>query len=295
MNIAPHTECYIVGGGPSLKKFNWNLLDGKFVIAINRAYEVLPRAQIVYFTDKDWWEQHKQNLLNHKGKKIKGSLTRSRANHPEVEEYTLSGPTGLDTSERCLKHGHNSTHAAINLAAVHLGFKKIYLLGADMGWGEKNNKTTSHWHTGHKRTDPESVYNKMREALATIVDPLKKMGVEVININNKPTLPFFRTASFEEIFGPKYSIMSDNKQPELLGDKVEKVIEALGGKSVAKQIERITKKPCGCQKRKQALNNMHRRMIRQPIPPKIEPSVTPQPRKITPPNPGIIPRVPRRK
>jgi len=31
--------CFIVGGGPSLKDFNWHLLKGKRTIGVNRAFE----------------------------------------------------------------------------------------------------------------------------------------------------------------------------------------------------------------------------------------------------------------
>lgn len=50
--------------------------------------------------------------------------------------------------------------------------------------------------------------------------------------------------------------MSEDKQedPKLLGDVVEDVLDALGGKQVAALIERVTKKPCNCGARKQRLN-----------------------------------------
>lgn len=44
------------------------------------------------------------------------------------------------------------------------------------------------------------------------------------------------------------------EQPKLLGDKVEEVLDALGGKQVAALIERVTKKPCNCGARKQRIN-----------------------------------------
>ncbi len=57
--------------------------------------------------------------------------------------------------------------------------------------------------------------------------------------------------------------MSDEKENVYLGDRVEKVIEKVGGKKVAKAYEKVTKRPCGCQKRKQALNNWHKRQIQK--------------------------------
>ena len=48
---------------------------------------------------------------------------------------------------------------------------------------------------------------------------------------------------------------------ELLGDKVERVLKKVGGDKVARKVEKITKRPCGCQKRKKALNDFHRKQI----------------------------------
>lgn len=53
-------------------------------------------------------------------------------------------------------------------------------------------------------------------------------------------------------------------EEKLLGDKVEEVLQKVGADKVAKKVEKVTKRPCGCQKRKNKLNNLHRRMIGQP-------------------------------
>lgn len=53
-------------------------------------------------------------------------------------------------------------------------------------------------------------------------------------------------------------------EEEGLGDKVEKVITKVGGKKVAKKIEGITKRPCGCKKRKDWLNQFGRRFNKKP-------------------------------
>lgn len=44
------------------------------------------------------------------------------------------------------------------------------------------------------------------------------------------------------------------EDPKLLGDVVEDVLDALGGKQIAAAIEKITQKPCNCGARKQRLN-----------------------------------------
>jgi hypothetical protein len=40
-----------------------------------------------------------------------------------------------------------------------------------------------------------------------------------------------------------------------LGDTIEKITKVTGIKAVTDAVSKVTKKPCGCQKRKEALNN----------------------------------------
>jgi len=48
--------------------------------------------------------------------------------------------------------------------------------------------------------------------------------------------------------------MDTNDVSKGLGDTVEKITQKLGIKKVMESIEKKTGKPCGCQKRKEALN-----------------------------------------
>ena len=140
-------------GRPSLTDFDWKKLDGKFLIAINRSYEVLPEAQIVYFTDDDFWQRHKGKMIAHKGKKYRGRLARKTViDHPDVLELQLQPkPSGWSDQFGELYHGSNSGFACIQVAA-QLGFKTINLLGFDMKHegtyvkGKKNCLGTTHWH-----------------------------------------------------------------------------------------------------------------------------------------------------
>ena len=47
-------RCFIVGGGPSLRGFDWGRLRGERVIAVNRAFEQLPFADISVSLDERW-------------------------------------------------------------------------------------------------------------------------------------------------------------------------------------------------------------------------------------------------
>lgn len=54
-----------------------------------------------------------------------------------------------------------------------------------------------------------------------------------------------------------------SEKEDLLGDKVQRGLEKLGADKVAKQIEKVTKKPCGCGRRTKQLNNLNRAFIRK--------------------------------
>jgi len=194
-----NNECFIVGGGPSLIGFNWALLANKFTIAINRAYEVLPTANLLYFTDTDYWERHKDAMCAHGAPICRGAITANQTNHPRVNDFLLTGARGIETLPGKLRHGSNSPYAALNLAGVHLGFKTVYLMGVDMKWGE-GKKT--HWHDGHKRIDPESGYANMINAYDQLVHILPQHGFQVININSGSRIKTLPTVSYEQIFGP---------------------------------------------------------------------------------------------
>lgn len=245
-----HTA-YVVAGGPSLKDFDWTLLGpDKFVVAINRAYEVLPNAQLIYFTDKDFWDVHRANMVKHKGILVRGVRKLGETNHPHVHECHLTGERGFDTKPNHLKHGRNSTYAALNLLAAHLGFKQIYILGLDMKWGMKGKKHTSHWHNGHRRIDPETAFTTMIRNFGELKKELDKIGVVVYNVSPDSACNAFPKKTLDEVFGKE----------KLLGDRVEAALKTVGADKVARQVERVTKRPCGCGKRRDALNNVHKRI-----------------------------------
>lgn len=202
-------ECYIVGGGPSLTGFDWSKLDGKFSIAINRAYEVLPSADIVYFTDDDFYQKHTRGMLAHKGKKYRGRLARRKViDHPDVLELQLQPqPAGWSDQFGELYHGSNSGFACIQVAA-QLGFTTIYLLGFDMKHegtyvkGKKNCLGTTHWHDGHRRIDPPTAYTMMLRHYNAMAPHVKKRNLNVINVNDpaKTALKVFPIKPLAEVF-----------------------------------------------------------------------------------------------
>ena len=173
---------YIVAGGPSLRGFDFRKLDDLPVIAINRAYEVLPKARALYWTDGTFFREHKSNLHVHAAP-VKAAARDMLygygryENYPWVKPYELTGFRGLERKLGGLRHGNNSGHAALNLAH-QLGARRIVLLGYDM----YIDPDRDHWHDGYKiPMKDRTLRDKMCPFFLEIARELADEGVEVLN------------------------------------------------------------------------------------------------------------------
>lgn len=178
---------YIIGGGPSLKGFDFNLLKDKTVIAVNKAFLHLPMAQVLYWSDTRFFEWYSKEIEDFKGIKV---TCRPQPKRNDIINLLNTGKTGLETMSYGLRDGGNSGYAAINLA-YHLGAKQIVLLGFDM---QTNGKET-HWHEGYSSTaDTETMGRLMIPNFDSLVEPLAKRKVKVYNAS-----PISKLTSFEKI------------------------------------------------------------------------------------------------
>lgn len=191
------TDFYIVGGGASLRAFAWGQLIDRRVIAVNRAYESVPNAEVVYFSDLRFWSWYKDFLNQHRGRKITSAV---RVKDRGVEHVQITGLTGIDAESGKIRQGNNSGYGAINLA-IHLGAKRIFLLGFDMNFTGGR----CHWHDGYPVINTEKTLKRMTAYFDTTVEPLKKLGVDVINLNPNSAIECFPKARPEEFLcAPSY-------------------------------------------------------------------------------------------
>lgn len=182
---------YIVGGGPSLKGFDFNRLKDKTVIAVNKAFFHLPFAQVLYWSDTRFYEWHGKEVDLFKGIKV---TCRSQPKKADIINLINTGKNGLETMAYGLRDGGNSGYAAINLA-YHLGAKRIVLLGFDM---QTNGKET-HWHDGYSSTaNTETMARLMLPNFDTLLEPLDKRKVKVYNASQASAITCFPKISLEE-------------------------------------------------------------------------------------------------
>jgi len=191
--------CFIIGGGPSLLKYlpDKTVLNGKCIITTNNAYHLFPNALAAHFADKTWWGWNKDKFL----KQFNGPITTCQPwkkndefRNSRIITFINGDKKGGITTEKNKLNGCNAGHHAINLA-VHLGFKKIVLIGFDMNM--KDPKT--HWHNEHLRpTNKDNWVGTMIPAMKQIVPYQEQLGFKVYNINPDSAIRCFTFAKLED-------------------------------------------------------------------------------------------------
>lgn len=176
---------WIIGGGPSLRDFDWSLLAGEVVLGCNRCYE-RPNVGATICIDGansagflNWAEMGKfgDSWRNYTGLKIYSQLEQKHDGVPEdVYVVDRMRTQGRDLIlEKGLPQTNNTGTLAVQFAAA-LGAKDIRLLGFDMGSpGEKQ----EHHHDGYPREQKADVCNGMIPEFNKLAPDLSLMGVHV--------------------------------------------------------------------------------------------------------------------
>ena len=202
----PQSTVVCIASGPSLTPGDCDLvreahLDGTVkVIVINTSYQLAPWADCLYACDARWWKWH-DGAKDFRG--LKYSLN-PHVDPPAQARYSLpcdygvtvlknTGTTGLEVDPTGLRTGHNSGYQAINLA-VHLGAKKIVLLGYDL---KRAPDGKVHWHGDHRQATsvPLSLF---LPTFQTLVKPLRALGIAIENCSRESALTCFPRVSLRE-------------------------------------------------------------------------------------------------
>lgn len=190
---------FIMAGGPSLRGLDFVRLSGQPVIAINRAHEFLPSATVLWWSDLLFWTRNQDSLIAHKAPWKATALSDYDVEHlPPAElvhRYSFTGCTGFDENPAHLRHGNNSSYAAMHLA-VHLGARKLVLLGVDMRHAADG---TTHFHSGYQHVVlPETLKDLMLPYFKTLAPALAERNIEVLNASPDSALTVWPRCSIEE-------------------------------------------------------------------------------------------------
>lgn len=183
-----------LASGPSLTQADVDYCRHRAtVIAVNDAVLLAPWADVLYSSDRSWWRRVGLKS-GYNGLKVKVANAPWKKSDKSIyprEEFGIvilrnMGEAGLELDRTSLRNYQNSGSAAINLA-VHLGAKRILLLGYDM---RASSKGLTHFF--ERSPQPiRSPYIRFRQLTKTMVEPLREAGIEVINCTPKSALDCF--------------------------------------------------------------------------------------------------------
>lgn len=216
---------FIFGGGPSIRRANFDDYTGEDTIAVNKSIERISSATI--FLTMDYTFFKKTNLsIDQINRKCKHSFFVVNTKHSYIQEEngtyvdkrsglvyenlksmsgvinsnTVSHPA-FGTSLETFAHGNNSGYAALQLAIL-MGYKEIYLLGFDYGI----DPTRTHYHDGYNNnrdafnrtlmnyrdTIIGSLYHYQGDNIYTISAYPSSIGDRLKSVDLKPLLADIR-------------------------------------------------------------------------------------------------------
>lgn len=181
---------FIVGGGPSLRGFNFDRLKGCDVFATNAAYVDVPWSRYLVFADERFWQW---NHLTPEWAAFTGQkVTTWKRSPPGIIRYH-----GVQHGVKLAQHpmqlaGSNSGEKALNLA-YHFRPPCIYLLGFDM-------KPNGNYHKRHKLGERQAHYaSKFVPSMNAMGRELNKLGVKVINACPDSGVDVFPRISLDDL------------------------------------------------------------------------------------------------
>lgn len=187
----------VLGSGPSLTQADVTLARQHvdLTIAVNGSYKYAPDATCLYAADAKWWGWHKgcegiHMVGTDKWPAFTGQLKYCLARTPYNVPMLRRGPsTGLTLDPSKVALGLNGVFQSINVA-VHFGATTVIVLGLDMHG--------THFHSAHPdRSVPP--FSMCIERFKTLVEPLAKVGVSIVNCTPKSAVKCFPMARLQDV------------------------------------------------------------------------------------------------
>jgi len=223
--------CYIIGGGSSIltqlevpedviaKVRNnqlplsslspyFSFLHDKHVIGVNTACFVGNWIDFLFFGDFGFFDRYRHQIAGYSGIKVSCDKRFRRNQYPvdtiHCIERDRNKPRGISRKPNYIAWNRNSGASAINFA-VHLGAKKIYLLGFDMKLA--GDEVSQHFNNIYRTPKQQRQYveneklpfHRHLKGFPSIASDAKKLGVEIINLNPDSAIKSFKKMSYKQM------------------------------------------------------------------------------------------------
>jgi hypothetical protein len=125
-------QCFVIGGGPSVSADAVAGLSNHHVIAVNGSYGATPWADVLFFSDTQWFTRHRSDVEAFRGLVVSTSyraseISPSKVKYVSSERVLTFPPPGCGI----LRDGRSSGQRAISLA-IAFGASRVVLVGFDM-------------------------------------------------------------------------------------------------------------------------------------------------------------------
>ena len=213
-------EVWIIGGGSSIiqqfeipQKVSQKVLEmkasietyspflskihNKHVIGVNAAYLLGDWIDIIFFGDKGFYLSHARGLAGHSAMKVSCNPYLNNINWVKFVQRDNTKVRGLTDNPKKVSWNYNSGAAAINLA-VHLGAKKIVLLGFDM----KLQNNNQHWHNVYNTSNKKRFhlpFERHLRGFPNIAKDAEKLGVEILNASPDSAITVFKKVNVKDL------------------------------------------------------------------------------------------------
>jgi len=191
-------RCFLLGGSPFLKDFDFNLIENELTIGVNKSFIKFP-CMINYAMDVRFYDMVsysskkdiKKNNLHQEWIAYEGIKVFPRRSPKFVFDDSVYVVNSLSNKalsfdlEKGIWLGNNSGFGALMLA-ICLGCKEIGLLGYSMMVDTKNKKT--HWHNGYENQGFDSFQRKLdrfRVCFEEFASTIVQQGINVVNLVEK--------------------------------------------------------------------------------------------------------------
>lgn len=161
-------------------------------IAVNDAYTLAPWAHVLYAADHKWWRWH-QPVPDYQLPPLLYTIDPLAVPlRPSIRLLNYTGHTGIESSPTGVRTGGHGGYQAINIA-VHLGAKKIILLGYDLMPAADGR---NHFFGEHPDGDCLTYAHRVG-SYETLLEPLQKLGIILVNASPRTAITVIPRASLE--------------------------------------------------------------------------------------------------
>lgn len=206
-------DCFVLGGGSSLRGFNWELLYDERVIGCNQAWRLGPQVcDYLFFADKKFFMRSHVTLRQDVYEGLSLFSNPVVTNHPDLLKrpevwLKVVRRKGPGLHKDAVGHNGNSGAMAINLAIL-LGATVIYLLGFDLRLDKQHRPN---WHDFLiEKPATAKLYAKFQKSFDVVRKSLHEdfAYVRVINVSSCSRLQGFPIMNFEPFWMDRKGVCS---------------------------------------------------------------------------------------